>query len=227
MTDQYYSGQLLGLSGQDGITATAGGGQGAAFQITAEISRITVVATAGDSVKLPPSVPGLDIILINHGANPMQVFGSSGSGDTVDDIAAGTGVSQMPNSCVLYMCTVAGKWYSEGLATGFDKNTGLQTLSYQDNITAHAGGGQGSAFPITRMNSRVSTVGSANDSVVLPASQPGMVLTIINSAASNSMNVFPASGEAINALGANTAFAMAAGALNIFYCFTAGQWFTK
>jgi hypothetical protein len=38
------------------------------------------------------------------------------------------------------------------------------------------------------------------------------------------MNVFPASGEAINALGANAAFALAAGKTATFYCYTAAQW---
>lgn len=231
MPDTYYSGQLLGISGQDGITAAAGGGQGAATQLTAEINRITTVATAADSVKLPPSAVGLDLMVINHGANAMQVFGASGSGDTIDDIASGTGVSQMPNSCVLYFCTVPGKWYTEGLATGYEKTSGLQTLSFTDGVTAHAGGTQAAGVPITTMLFRVSTVGSAGDSVTLPVSTPGMVVTVFNGAGANSMNIFPNAGgtttEKINALSANAAFAAAAGTVTIFYCMTAGQWFTK
>ena len=62
-------------SSQDNLTAAAAGGQYSAVQLNAQTNRITTVATAGDSVKLPPSSPGLELLLINHGANPMQVFG--------------------------------------------------------------------------------------------------------------------------------------------------------
>jgi hypothetical protein len=238
--DQSQAGQLWGQSAADNITAFAGGGQGGAYQVVSEITRVTVVATAGDSIKLPPAVAGLDLMIINHGANAMQIFAQSGSTDTIDDIAGTTGVSQMPNSTVFYVCTLnggamvsgaAGKWYTEGLATGFDKFSGLQTLSFQDGITAHSGGGQASGFPITKMISRVSVVGAGGDSVTLPVSQPGMQLAIYNGTAATSMNVFPNAGgtgtEAINALGANAAFAIAGVTYNIFTCFTAGQWFTK
>ena len=53
---------------------------------------------------LPPAVvnqgvtnqAGLTVLVINHGANPMQVFGSGT--DTINDVAAATGVSQMQGS---------------------------------------------------------------------------------------------------------------------------------
>jgi hypothetical protein len=49
----------------------------------------------------------------------------------------------------------------------------------------------------------------------------------MNGTAATSMNVFPAGTDAINALGASAAFAMAGAVINFFFCFTAGQWFTK
>ena len=91
-------------------------------------------------------------------------------------------------------------------------------------ITAHAGGGQANAVPLTSAMNRVSTVASAGDSVLLPASAVGLQITATNAAALNSMNVFPATGDAINALGANAAFAVAAGKTAIFSCSLAGQW---
>ena len=95
-----------------------------------------------------------------------------------------------------------------------------------DNLTAHAGGGQGSALPLTQTLNRITTVGSANDSVLLPPSKAGMAITVTNAAAVNSMNVFPAAGESINALAANAAFAVAAGKTCQFVCYTAGLWHT-
>lgn len=100
-----------------------------------------------------------------------------------------------------------------------------QTLqSGVDNMTAHAGGGQGAATACPGILNRFTTVATAADSAVLPASVAGADITIINAAAANSMNVFPAVGDAINALGANAAFALAAGKTVTFYCVTPGQW---
>lgn len=325
-----YAGSLFTEYSQDGITARAGGGQSLATQLVAQTSRVTTVATAGDSVKLPASAAGLELMVINHGANSMQVFGSGT--DTIDDVAAATGVAQMPNSLVIYTCATAGAWYSEGLATGFG-GPGLQTMSFANNltalaggqagalaltamvsrfttvaagngavlpasvaglmitvvnrganpltvygagtdtingvagatgiafpvnsvavfyctvagtwesesvgqgfssqfptvsttngITAFAGGGQASAVLLTTVINRVTTVGTAGDSVKLPVSAPGVQVTVYNAAAANSMNVFPQTGDQINALGANTAFAVAAGKNATFGCPVAGQW---
>jgi hypothetical protein len=206
---------------QDGLTAFAGGGQTNATQIAGQTARVTTVATVGDSVMLPQALPGLELMVINDTANAMNVFGFGS--DTIDKLAAATAVSQMGQSLVIYTCTVAGAWRTEGLATGFG-GPGLQTLSSQDSLTAKAGGGQGGGPTINRMINRVTTVASAADSITLPASVSGMQIVAINAAGVNSMNVFPATGEQINALGANAAFALAAGKTAQFNCVTAGQW---
>lgn len=103
----------------------------------------------------------------------------------------------------------------------------LPVFSAADALTAHAGGGQANATAINTQIARFTTVASANDSAVLPASTPGLELTVINAAAVNSMNVFPATGDAINALAANAAFAVAATKVVTFYCTVAGQWHTQ
>lgn len=211
---------LLAENATDNITAHAGGGQANATALATEINRVTTVATAGDSAKLPLSVAGLTIIVINHGSNPMQVYGSGT--DTIDDVATATGVSQMQGSVTIYTCSTAGAWYSNGIGTGYAGS--FPTVSFANGLTAHAGGGQGSATPITTSLARVTTVATAGDSVGLPVSAGGMVITIMNATAVNSMNVFPASGEQINALGANAAFAVAAGKTATFYCANATQW---
>lgn len=104
-----------GTDAQDAITAHAGGGQASAFQLTATISRITTAAATTspfDSVKLPASVPGANLIVINSGANPIQVYGTSP--DTINDVATGTGITQGANTILEFACSVAGKWYSIG-----------------------------------------------------------------------------------------------------------------
>lgn len=97
-------------STEDSIVAKAGGGQATARLLTCEFNRIITVASAADSVKLPVSVPGLDVMIINDGANSMQVFGSGT--DTIDAVATATGVPLAAASRANFMCVTAGKWQS-------------------------------------------------------------------------------------------------------------------
>lgn len=203
----------------DSITAFAGGGQTNATQLTTQTSRVTTVATAGDSVRLPPSAPGLELIVINHGANAMQVYGAGT--DTINDVATATGVSQMVNSTVIYTCVSTGAWYSEGLATGF--SSGLQTLSYTNGITAFAGGGQSSATALTSQVNRVSTVATAGDSVKLPASAAGMIITVWNDSA-NPMQVFGAGTDTVNGVATATGVSQMQKSVVIYACTAAGAW---
>lgn len=210
---------------QDGITANAGGGQTNAFQITTQTARITTVATVGDSIQLPPAVPGLEMLLINHGANAMQVYGNYGTGvDVIDDQAFGSGVSQMASSLVIYTCSLSGKWYTEGLSTGFSASLGLQTLKYAQ-VAASATDTQVGGTPIVALVNHVTSTGSSQ-ACTLPLSTPGLEITIALATAANTVDIFPASGDAINALGANTKITMAALTSATFICAVAGQWFT-
>lgn len=212
--------KLLVEPAANGIVAFAGGGQAGATQLAAEVNRITTVATAADSVKLPAAVAGLTIMLINASANPMQVFGLGA--DTIDGVAAATGVSHMQSSVVLYVCAVAGQWQTEGLATGFSGS--FQTQSVQDNMVALAGGAQ-AGTAIKSMINRFITVVTAADSAQLPVSAPGIgPITVVNAAAANAMNVFPQVGDAINAIAANGAFSVPAGKTATFTCTSAGRW---
>jgi len=215
-------GGLLNESTADNLTAHAGGGQTNALLLTTEMSRITTVATVGDSVKLPPSVGGYTIILENAGANAMQVYGSGS--DTINAVATATGVSQMPGSVVIYTCYSPGAWFANGLGTGYSGS--LETQSTTTAITAHAGGGQGPATQLTTMVNNITVCATTGDSVILPASSPGLQITVINNGAA-SCNVFPPSGSSINALAANTALACAATTVTIFFCLTSTLWVSK
>lgn len=99
--------------------------------------------------------------------------------------------------------------------------------SVKDSLTAAAGGGQANALLLTAAFNRVTTVASSADSVKLPPSVVGLDMVVINAASANAMNVYPATGEIINALSANAAFSVAANKVCTFYCCTAGQWHTQ
>ena len=84
------------------ITALAGGGQTGAYSLQAQFSKITTVATPGDSVALPKIQPydnadsrvgmlGFVSYVVNTTANPVQVFGATP--DTINGAATGTGVT--------------------------------------------------------------------------------------------------------------------------------------
>lgn len=98
-------------------------------------------------------------------------------------------------------------------------------MSSATGITAFATGGQTNATALTKAFNRVTTVATIGDSVKLPTAVPGMMIVVKNAGA-NSMDVFPATGGTINALSANTAFAMAAAANAVFVCTLAGAWDT-
>lgn len=70
-----------------GLTATAGGGEANALRLTSDISEVSTVATGGDSVKLPTvgNDIGRQAIIINHGANSLDIFpDNAGSSDTLN-----------------------------------------------------------------------------------------------------------------------------------------------
>lgn len=76
---------------QTGITATAGGNQATAYQLTKSFNVLGTVATNADSVKLPSDRQvGDEVIIVNDGAANAQVFGYGT--DTIDGVATATGV---------------------------------------------------------------------------------------------------------------------------------------
>lgn len=219
---QMLAGGMMLESATDNITAHSGGGQGSATALVSQTNRITTVAAKGDSVVLPASAPGLELLVINHGVNPMQVFGLGT--DTVDDAASATGVSQMQGSFVLYSCATAGAWYTEGLATGYAAGTGLPTYSSTDNMTATASGTQGTSLLLSTVQNRITTVTTAGDSVKLPIAAPGLNILVANAGGGNSMGVFPGVGDQINGGGANVVYALASGKTVEFWSASTLNW---
>ena len=90
-------------------------------------------------------------------------------------------------------------------------------------ITAHAGGGQASAYQITKRGNQLTTVATAGDSVKLPAALAGRSGYILNTQTA-SANVFPASGEAFINGTTDSAIPLPGGYTLNFYCLYTGQW---
>lgn len=92
----------------DAITA-AGTSQATGTQLAASINTVGTVAS-GTGVNLPASAVGLDVIVINMGANPLLVYPFIGATDTINGIAATVGVSLFPGSTATFNCTAVGAW---------------------------------------------------------------------------------------------------------------------
>lgn len=90
------------------VTALAGGGKTGATPLTAAINRISVCATAADSVLLPPALKGIDVFVQNDGVASAQVFGQGT--DTINAVATATGVAQAAAKAALYVCYADGAW---------------------------------------------------------------------------------------------------------------------
>lgn len=103
---------------------------------------------------------------------------------------------------------------------------GILKLATTPAITAFATGGQASAVALTTGVNRLGTVATAADSVKLPLSAKGMWVRVVNNGAA-SANVFPATGDAINGLGANNALALGVNLSVDFFCAVAGTWITQ
>ena len=130
-----FLGPLWAESSLSGYTALASGGQAGATLMQMMVNNITTVANVGDSVRLPPAVPGLQICLVNAAVKSMQVYGTGS--DTINGVASGTGVSQQGSSAVFYVCTVAGTWIANP-ADQADALAGLVAKTSGDDHLAEA-----------------------------------------------------------------------------------------
>lgn len=102
--------------------------------------------------------------------------------------------------------------------------TSFLERSSATGITAYSGGGQASATALTKDVNRVTTVAAGSDSVKLPSAIAGRKIVVINDGA-NTLAVFPASGESIDALSANASTTITTTAKNsTFVCASTGLW---
>lgn len=104
-----------------------------------------------------------------------------------------------------------------------------QIFSYQDGITAHAGGGQANAVKLTAAMNYIAVVATSGDSVELPSALPnpnfGISFCLVhNSSAAGNLDVYPASGDQINEGAANAEFTVNATKSALFFCAHKGEW---
>jgi hypothetical protein len=115
------------------------------------------------------------------------------------------------------------------LSVSGNANVGnLNTTSYvvksvNSSISA-AGTDQSTATALSKEINVVSTVNSSTG-VRLPTAVAGYTI-IVNNQGGNTLNVYPASGAAINSLATDTAYTLGVSSSILFYAISATQWYT-
>jgi hypothetical protein len=172
------------VSSTDGITAFATGGATNATQLFTVINRVTVVANANDSVKLPASIPGMSVTVDNDGSNSLNVypFGTDQIEDSTNPI------SLIAGEDAVFVCPVVGKWYQLGTSGQFSGTfSGIIQETANAAVTA-AGTTQGGATATTGNIVNVTT-GTANQGILLPVTANNVA--VINGTG-NTIKVYPA-----------------------------------
>lgn len=94
----------------ENITATPGGTQVNAFQLTARVNRVVTVATAGDAVRLPPFMADGPCFVSNDSLNALAVYPYEG-GTMIGTLPAGTNLVIPPGKVVSFIGTgTVGRW---------------------------------------------------------------------------------------------------------------------
>lgn len=103
-------------------------------------------------------------------------------------------------------------------------NVKFTTATIAANVTGTQA--SGTLVPLNAANVAVTSAGVAY-SVTLPKALAGYEIDIVCTTATNTVAVFPAPGDAINAIAANSGLTMSALTSATFICLVNGQWYTS
>ena len=92
----------------ESIAATPGGGQASWPNKGATFTRLTPVASPGDSLTLPKAGPGLNHIIINKGANYANIFPAKG--EQIGALGVNVPFALWPGQLIDVLCTTTGVW---------------------------------------------------------------------------------------------------------------------
>lgn len=91
-----------------GIIAFAGGGQANAVELARNFNQVSVVASAGDSVKFPSAAANIVRTIINAGANALSLYPATG--DAIDGQAVDLPVNIGSNGTATFYCYDTTNW---------------------------------------------------------------------------------------------------------------------
>jgi hypothetical protein len=169
----------------------------------------------------PKTFVGVELYVINLGANPINCYPNSGdSGNSINGQASNLPVVLGPGTITPFICWQApGQWVTDGIGEG--QAGSIATTTSQGSITA-AGTNQATATPITQALANIATTPSGTG-VVLPASKAGMQIFLANNGA-NTLTVYGNSSDTINGSATTT---ITSTSTLLFFCAVAGNWLTR
>ncbi len=194
----------------DDVTASTIQAQGEGA-LTADYNNITTVANTNDTVTLPANLSGRYCLVINNGANTLQVFPASGSNLGV---GTNTATTITPGSHAIWFSKNATLWYQ----IAGDRVRQSLTAAITASTTQTQGNGA-----LTSDVNEVSTVANANDTVTLPTAPSYSRTVIIINNGANTLKIFPASGDNLGA-GVDTSTTLASGSNVRYTNYNATNW---
>lgn len=245
----------LSLPG-DGLTLTGTGGGGGTGTVTSvsvasanglagtvanptttpalTLSTTVTGVLKGNGTALSAAVAGTDYVA------PGGVLGTPSSGTLTNcaGLPVSTGVSGLGTGIATFLATpssanlataVTGETGSGALVFGTSPSLTTPALSGETFSTAAAvtagtnAQGQGA---LTNDYNVITTAASSPSGVTLPTATVGRRVVVVNKGA-NSVNVYPASGAAIDAGGANAAVALPVGGKIVFDASSTTQWYSS
>jgi hypothetical protein len=174
--------------------------------------------------------------------NSLVTFNGSITGSSVTTLATGTGAqtssfgagattSGTLKTLNIGTAGVSGSTTAINIGSAVSGATSTTTLNglVIDSISAAvsaAGTTQAGATGLVSNINNVTVVTAAAAGVRLPTAVAGMRILIRNSDSADTLSIYPATGGTINALAANAAFTIIAGATTELVATTATQWYT-
>lgn len=220
------------LAGETFSTAAtvsaAGTTQGNGTALTADYNVVTTVA-ASSGVVLPTATVGRRIIIVNRGANTLNVYPFATGSQQIDALGANNPITIPVNGVMMFNAATTSRWYSSSTLTLTDPlitTPSLVAAKVSTSASVTAGTNvQGQGALTSDYN--VITSAAANPSgVTLPAATVGRKVLIVNKGA-NPVNVYPATSAAIDAIAANSPISLPVGGLLEFNASSATQWYSS
>ena len=200
----------LGTDTTGNYIAAVTAGDGLTGDTAGEGSTATLAVGAGDGIAVTADAIAVDSSVVRTTTDQsiagVKTFTTSIATDTIAENTADNGV------------VVDGVTLKDGGLTA----TGLIHRASVAGITASPTQTQGQQ-PLTGEINQISTVTTAGDVVTLPPAVAGERVTVINDGA-NSLQIFPASGDAISGSAVDLAVTIAAGTAYSFTSYDATTW---
>jgi hypothetical protein len=179
-----------------------------------------VSADADPQIVITEALTTADSLILRHrdsGVGDIRVFEASGAAQFDLDAIPSDGSS---NSTVSFHRNTT----TTGITSLRQIGEAILGVGVTAGITASVTQTQGQQPLVSSMN-EVSTVANTNDTVTLPTAQAGFVVAIDNNGA-NTLQIFPASGDAINGGSVNASVTLAAGSKALYIAYDTTNWST-